>query len=174
MFYQKHMTHHMLTGFDRSFIHGLSNAFLIRSPERVLESYIKKWPTVTLQDIGFVEQAEIFDMVAERLGAAPPVVDAEDILSDPEGMLRVLCQALGIAFRPEMLSWSAGPKSFDGVWAPHWYNAVWMSTGFEQRPAAKPVLTGGLAAIADSARPYYERLLRHRLVSPTSSVGAAT
>jgi hypothetical protein len=175
VFYQKHMTHHMLKGFDRSFVHGLTNAFLIRSPERVLESYVKKWSTVTLQDIGFVEQAEIFDMVAERLGKAPPVVDADDILSDPEGILRVLCAALGIEFRQQMLSWPAGPKSFDGVWAPHWYNAVWTSTGFEQRPAARPAMTGGLAAIADAAQPYYEKLLRHRLVSPPmSAAGAAT
>jgi hypothetical protein len=165
VFYQKHMTHHMLKGVDRSFVHRLTNAFLIRSPERVLESYVKKWPSVTLQDIGFVEQAELFDMVAERLGKAPPVVDADDILSDPEGMLRALCQAIGIPFRPEMLSWPAGPKSFDGVWAPHWYNAVWMSTGFEQRPSAKPVLAGSLEAIAEAALPYYEALLRHRLVS---------
>jgi hypothetical protein len=169
------MTHHMLKGFDRSFVHGLTNAFLIRSPERVLESYVKKWPTVTLQDIGFVEQAEIFDMVAERLGKAPPVVDADDISGDPEGMLRALCAALGIEFRQEMLSWPAGPKPFDGVWAPHWYNAVWRSTGFERRPAARTAMTGGLAAIADAARPYYERLLRHRLVSsPISVAGAAT
>jgi hypothetical protein len=177
VFYQKHMTHHMLKGVDRSFVHGLTNAFLIRSPERVLESYVKKWPTVTLQDIGFVEQAEIFDMVAERQGKAPPVVDADDILSDPERLLRALCQALGIPFRAEMLAWPAGPKPFDGVWAPHWYNAVWRSTGFERRPSATPVLTASLAAIAEAARPYYERLLRHRLVSaaPTSpAAGAVT
>ena len=177
VFYQKHMTHHMLKGVDRSFVLGMTNAFLVRSPERVLESYVKKWPTVTLQDIGFVEQAEIFDMVAERLGKAPPVVDADDILSDPEGTLRALCQALGIAFRAEMLAWPAGPKPFDGVWAPHWYNAVWRSTGFERRPSAKPVLTASLAAIAEAARPYYERLLRHRLVSatpPSPAAGAVT
>jgi hypothetical protein len=72
VFYQKHMTHHMLPGFDRSWAFGLTNAFLIRSPERVLASYARKRQGVTLRDIGFVEQCEIFDMVADRLGAAPP------------------------------------------------------------------------------------------------------
>jgi Sulfotransferase domain len=76
-----------------------------------------------------------------------------------------------------MLSWPAGPKPFDGVWAPHWYNAVWMSTGFEQRPSAKPVLAGSLEAIAEAALPYYEALLRHRLVSAAAAspvAGAVT
>ena len=130
VFYQKHMTHHMLKGWDRSWINGLTNAFLIRSPERVLASYAKKWSDVTLRDIGFVEQAEIFDMVADAIGVAPPVIDADDVLADPRGTLGRLCVACGISFDTRMLSWPRGPKPFDGVWAPHWYNAVWESDGF--------------------------------------------
>ncbi len=173
VFYQKHMTHHMLPGFDRSWIHQLSNAFLIRSPERVLQSYIQKWADVTLRDIGFVEQAEIFDRVADKLGKAPPVIDAEDVLADPPALLKALCSALGIPFRSEMLSWPAGPKPFDGVWAPHWYNAVWKSTGFASRSPATPVLPDVVKPIADAARPYYERLWRYRLASSTPpSAGA--
>ena len=79
VFYQKHMTHHMLPGFDRSWIHQVTNAFLIRSPERVLASYTKKWADVSLRDIGFVEQEEIFDAVAQKRGSAPPVIDADDV-----------------------------------------------------------------------------------------------
>src|SRR5438105_10610235 len=98
IFYQKHMTHHMIEGFDRSWIAGLTNAFLIRSPERVLASYVRKWPDVSLGAIGFVEQAEIFDLVASRLGRAPPVIDAEDVLSDPRAILSRLCSSCGIGF----------------------------------------------------------------------------
>ena len=163
VFYQKHMTHHMLPGFDRSWIKGLTNAFLIRTPERVLASYTKKWSDVTLRDIGFVEQAEIFDMVADHLGKAPAVVDSDDILADPRGVLTKLCAACAIPFDEAMLSWSAGPKPFDGVWAPHWYNAVWASTGLA-KPEAKPVeLPAELQRIADAARPLYERLAAHRI-----------
>ena len=159
VFYQKHMTHHMLPGFDRSFIRKLTNAFLIRKPERVLSSYAKKWHEVTLAEIGFVEQAEIFDMVADHLGHAPPVVDSEDILRDPRGTLSKLCAALGIPFDGAMLSWQAGARDFDGVWAPHWYNAVWASTGFEPPSRQEPVeLTDALLRVADEARPLYEKL----------------
>ncbi len=164
LFYQKHMTHHMLKGFDRGWITGLTNAFLIRTPERVLASYTKKWADVTLRDIGFVEQAEIFDMVADHLGTAPPVVDADDILADPAGVLRKLCEACGIAFDSAMLSWAPGPKPCDGVWAAHWYNAAWASTGLA-RPEITPArLPDTLKGIADAAKPYYEKMRPFRLV----------
>ena len=163
VFYQKHMTHHMLKGWDRSWINGLTNAFLIRSPERVLASYARKWSDVTLRDIGFVEQAEIFDMVADAIGDAPPVVDADDVLADPRGTLGRLCVACGIPFETSMLSWPRGPKPFDGVWAPHWYNAVWDSEGFGPPPPEPAPLPRHLQNIADEAQPYFERLKKFKL-----------
>lgn len=163
LFYQKHMTHHMLKGFDRSWVLRLTNAFLIRRPERVLASYTRKWADVTLRDIGFLEQAEIFDLVADRLGRAPAVIDADDVLSDPRGVLTRLCQACCIPFDEHMLSWPRGPKSFDGLWAPHWYNAVWESTGFAKPEERSVELNSALAGIADAARPYYERLRKYKL-----------
>ena len=148
------------------------------SPERVLASYAKKWPMFHLRDIGFVEQAEIFDMVAEQLGkrAAGDRCRRRTERS-ARGRSAACARPAALPFDEAMLSWPAGPKPFDGVWAPHWYNAVWHSTGFVRRPSAKPVLTASLAAIADAARPYYERLLRHRLVSatpPSPAAGAVT
>jgi hypothetical protein len=158
LFYQKHMTHHMLPGFDRSWALGLTNAFLIRSPERVLASYARKREDVTLRDIGFVEQCGIFDMVADHLGAAPPVVNADDILADTRRTLARLCANLGIPFSDAMLSWPAGPRPYDGVWGRHWYGAVRRSTGFESPPSDQPDLPAHLRLLADAARPYYEHM----------------
>lgn len=163
LFYQKHMTHHMLEGRGRDWILKLTNAFLIRDPARVLASYTRKWAEVDLRAIGLVEQAEIFDMVAQKRGHAPPVIDAEDVLADPRGVLTKLCTACGIVFDEAMLKWPAGPKPFDGNWAPHWYSAVWRSTGFTQPEAAPAKIPANLAQIADAARPYYEKMRRFRL-----------
>lgn len=164
LFYQKHMTHHMLPGYDRSWIKGLTNAFLVRHPERVLASYVKKWSDVSLRDIGFVEQAEIFDLVADHLGHAPAVVDAEDILENPRRVLTRLCEHCGIGFDEAMLSWQPGPKPFDGNWAPHWYNAVWASSGLRrEEPRQTPALPQHLQRIADAAMPYYEKMRPFRL-----------
>ena len=166
LFYQKHMTHHMLPGYDRSFILKLTNAFLIRDPSRVLASYAKKWAEVDLHPIGFVAHAEIFDTVAQKLGHAPPVVDAEDVLSHPRATLTKLCAACGIPFDEAMLKWPKGPKPFDGVWAQHWYNAVWQSQGFgKSEEENMPALPASLARIADEARPYYDLLRRHAIRS---------
>ena len=163
VFYQKHMTHHMLAGFDLGWTDHVQNAFLIRRPERVLASYVKKWAEVSLGDIGFVQQAEIFERAAEHLGFAPPVIDADDILTHPEAALTALCGALHLPFDRAMLRWPAGPKPFDGVWAAHWYDAVWRSTGFAPPTSTQEVLPDALQRLADQAAPYYERLSAHRL-----------
>ena len=80
IFYQKHMTHHMLPGFGLDWMAACRNAFLIRDPELVLASYVEKRGDVTLADVGFVQQAEIFAREADRLGHAPPVVEGIDVL----------------------------------------------------------------------------------------------
>lgn len=165
VFYQKHMTHHMLPGQNWRWCLDVSNIFLIRAPERVLASYAAKREDVSLSDIGFERQLELFSMVADHLGRAPSVVDCDDILSNPQISLECLCKAIGIVFDPAMLSWPAGPKPYDGVWAEHWYNAVWNSTGFADPKTGYPPLEENLARIADQARPIYDRLRPYRLTA---------
>ena len=162
--YEKHMSHHLLPGFGLGWTAHCHNAFLIREPEAVLASYVAKRAEVRLDDIGFVRQRELFDREADRLGKAPPVVRGADVLEDPRGMLTRLCDALGIAFDAAMLSWPAGRRGSDGVWAPAWYEAVERSTGFEA-PERKPnpPLTDELKRIADAARPHYEALAAYKL-----------
>ncbi|MGQ0587833.1 MAG: HAD family hydrolase, partial [Gammaproteobacteria bacterium] len=152
VWYQKHMTHHMLPEFDRGWLGRVRNAFLVRSPEAVLASYVRKRADVTLADIGVVQQREMFDREAERLGVAPPVVDAADVLADPARTLSRLCGALGIEYAAAMLSWPAGRHATDGVWAPAWYAAGERSTGVEAPPAAPGARPAGRQQIADAAR----------------------
>jgi len=158
LFYQKHMTLHMIPGFDRSFMRACDNVFLIRHPARVVASYVRKRENPTLADIGFVQQAALFDEVAQQLGHAPLVIDSADILANPQGALSSLCAALDIPFTARMLHWPAGPKPYDGTWAPHWYNAVHQSTGFQQVEGPLPSLDGAFAVLAAEALPHYERL----------------
>jgi hypothetical protein len=165
IYYQKHMTHHMLPGFGRAWMAQCRNAFLIRAPAAVLLSYRACRDTVTLEDIGVVQQSELFDAVCDRLGALPPVVDSADILADPPGALNALCKALNIAFSPAMLNWPVGPRATDGAWAPAWYSAVERSTGFAQAaPAATEAdLDATLRRLAEAARPFYDRMAKHRI-----------
>jgi Sulfotransferase domain len=153
LFYQKHMTLHMIPQFSCGFMRGL-----IRHPARVVASYAKKREAPTLADIGFVQQAALFEQVADTLGHAPLVIDCADIRANPRLALAGLCAALGIPFRDSMLRWTRGPKPYDGVWAPHWYGAVHQSTGFEDPEGPLPVLSDGFAKLVDQALPYYQRL----------------
>jgi hypothetical protein len=163
LWYQKHMSHHLLPGMDREWIHALANVLLIRDPAEVVDSYLKSRATVTADDIGLPQQVRLFDELADRAGVAPPVIDAADFLQAPEAHLRALCAWLGIAFTDRMLHWPEGPRASDGVWAPHWYAAVWKSTGFEPWRPRVTHLTGDPARVADACRPAYEHLREHRL-----------
>lgn len=152
-FYQKHMTQHMINGVDRSWMAQVQNVFLIRHPARVIASYAKKRQGPTLDDIGFWQQAELFEACDN-----PIVIDSHDIRDNPKVMLSALCDALGLAFDSGMLSWPAGGRVDDGTWAPHWYGAVHGSTGFAGAEAELPQLSGEYAALTEQALPYYEKL----------------
>ena len=163
IWYQKHMAHHLLPGMDHAWVHALTNVLLIRDPGEVVASYLKSRATVTPEDIGLPQQARLFDELAERGGTAPPVIDAADFLQAPEAYLRALCARFGIDFTDRMLAWPAGPRDSDGIWAPHWYAAVWASTGFEPWQPREVRLDGDAARVAEACRPAYARLRAHRL-----------
>jgi hypothetical protein len=164
IFYQKHMTHHMLPSFGRAWMESCRNAFLIREPAAVLRSYVARRESVTLEDIGLPQQVALFDAACDRLGAAPPVLDAADVRNNPAGALRALCGALGVSFLPQMLRWPPGPRATDGVWAPAWYAGVYQSTGFAPGGAEAGEVPAALAPILEPAQACYRRLAVYRLV----------
>jgi len=117
----------------------------------------------TLADIGFVQQAELFDEVRRITGETPPVIDSRDFLLDPRAMLQAICDRCSIEFSEKMLSWPAGPRDSDGVWAPYWYDSVWKSTGFAEYRDRTYQLSDRHRELAGQAQPYFEALYRHRL-----------
>jgi hypothetical protein len=160
IYYQKHMTHHLIPQLPRDWIGSLTNVLLIRDPAEVVASYVRSRADVEAEDIGLVQQGELYD----QLGRVTPVIDAADFLRDPEGYLRWLCDHVEVDFTPAMLHWAAGPRSSDGVWAPHWYSAVRASTGFEPYRPREVDLHGAAREAADRSRPDFERLHAVRVV----------
>lgn len=156
-FYQKHMCQHMIADIPRDWIGEVANVFLIRHPARVVASFGAKFERPTLSDIGFTQQAELFDHVT-TLGQTPIVIDSADIRRDPATMLERLCAALGLDWTPAMLSWPAGGHADDGVWAAHWYGAVHHSTGFAAAEGDLPALNPAQQLLCDQAMPAYEKL----------------
>jgi hypothetical protein len=164
IFYQKQMTHHLLPEIDYGWLGAVTNCFLIRDPAEVIVSYIKKNDDPTLEDIGFVQQAEIFDRVREHTGAVPPVIDARDVLENPVKILRALCEAIGVEFTEAMLSWEPGLRATDGIWAKHWYGEVANTTGFRRPARREPAqVPERLGPVYERSREFYVRLYQYRL-----------
>ena len=155
VFYQKHMTHHMLDHWPLDWMQHVQNVFLIRHPARVVASYVRKREAPTLDDLGFVQQARIASMVDN-----PIIVDAADIRADPARMLQRLYARLGIPWTENMLSWPAGGHVADGVWAAHWYGAIHRSTGFDGPEGPLPEVTSPLV---DAAMPHYTALAARKI-----------
>ncbi|MFG0328682.1 MAG: HAD family hydrolase [Phycisphaerales bacterium] len=164
VFYQKHMAHHLLPEMERRWLRRLTNAFLIRNPREMLTSLIKVTPNPTVFDTGLPQQIEIYTLVKEWTGAAPPVLDARDTLEQPREMLRSLCELIGVPFDDQMLNWAPGPRETDGVWAKHWYDAVNRSSGFEPYRPKEEAVPARLSRVLDECMTYYEALHAERLV----------
>lgn len=165
IWYQKHMPHHMVGSVDIRDFPEHRHAFLIRTPERVVASYAAKNELRCPELLGYAKLRDYFEREADRLGHAPPVVDSEDVLADPVGTLGALCAALGVPWDPAMLAWEPGPRETDGVWGAHWYETVERSTAFAEPSSTELELNREARAIADSCRPDYEAIARHRLSS---------
>jgi sulfotransferase family protein len=157
IYYQKHMTHHMLPTMDWRVLRPLRHAFLIRDPHDLLASYSKVRNEPTLDDLGLRQQVELFN----EFGG--PVLDSVDLLKAPEASLRSLCAALDVQFDPAMLSWPVGRRDTDGVWAPHWYDGVWASTGFAPYQPSTSQVQQRLEPLLAECIPYYEQLASQRL-----------
>jgi hypothetical protein len=157
--YAKHMSHHLLDGDDLGWTAAFRNVLLIRDPAEVVASYVRSRESCEPADIGLLQQVRLLDSWSQP----PPVIDAGDFLRDPEAHLRWLCDWLGVGFTPRMLSWPAGPRASDGVWARHWYDSVWRSTGFEAWRPREVRLSPHDAGVAEACRPAYDRLHALRL-----------
>lgn len=163
-FYQKHMTHHMLDEYPLDWLAQVQHCFLLRDPREVLLSYAQKREAATLEDIGVPQQQRLYRWVKANLAQAPLVVDAKDFLHQPQAYLEAMCAHVGVTFDPAMLSWPVGRRESDGVWAEHWYDSVWQSTGFGQWRARTGELGADLKTVHQAADEIYRELWADRLV----------
>lgn len=152
----KNMAHH-LRGLEREFLDRMTHLLLTRDPAEMLPSLARHLPEPGLEDTGYPEQVELM----ERIGAAggePVVLEARELLLDPEGVLETACRRLGLRWEPGMLEWPRGPVPEDGVWASRWYENVHESTGFEPYRSKSAPFPERLRPLLERCRPLYERL----------------
>ena len=155
----KNMAHHIEVMND-NFLSVCVNIFLIRDPKQLIASYAQVIDNPTMRDIGVQHEFDLFEKIADEKTI---VIDSGLLLQNPESVLRQACEKAGIKFEPEMLQWKAGPKEYDGIWAPHWYTNVHRSTGFEKQSTSDRPLPKKLEALYETASVYYQKLLQHAL-----------
>ncbi len=163
VWYQKHMSHHLLPDVAREWILQCANAFLIRSPAHMLASLARVLPEVRLEDTGLEQQFELFSWLRECTGKTPPVIDSADVLRDPRAVLSQLCEQLGLGFDEAMLSWPSGPRATDGNWAAHWYDSVHNSSGFTPYQPREVAIAPALERVLAQCEPLYQSLAAYRL-----------
>jgi hypothetical protein len=153
----KNMAHHIAV-LKGDLLSRCVNIFLIRNPKHIIASYAQVIESPTLQDIGIAHEYELFSKAKN-----PIVIDSGLLLENPESCLRQLTERAGIEFQEQMLHWAAGPKPYDGVWAPYWYANVHKSTGFEKQSTSDRKLPDQFHALCEEATVYYHKLLEHAI-----------
>jgi hypothetical protein len=158
IYYQKHMTHHLLDSVNRDWIEKVINCFLIRNPKDMIISYSKIHSEITSDLLGLEQQKEIFDYVRQLTGKTPPIIDSKDVLINPEYILSKFCEIIGVNFSNEMLNWPKGTRDTDGVWGKYWYDGVINSTGFNQYVSKNQEVPDKYKAIYEDSLKLYEDL----------------
>jgi len=155
--YMKHMAK-QCEGLDLGFMDSTRNLILVREPKGLILSFHKAMGHCSVHDTCFPDQVSMLETMVER-GQRPIVVVVEDLLAAPEVVLPKLCDELSIDYTPRMLSWEAGPKACDGVWAYHWYANTHNSTGFDRavQTADRP-LPAELEAVHDECVQLFDQL----------------
>ena len=161
IWYQKHMTHHMLDHIDKSWMTQVTNCFLIREPRRMILSFAKVIPNPEVDQMGLKHQVDIFQYIRDATGEIPPVISARDVLQNPRKTLSKLCDAINIPFDEAMLEWEAGKRDTDGVWAEYWYKSVEKSTAFTAYEDDDTPIPEHLKSLLDECQDLYDQMAQY-------------
>lgn len=165
-----HYVEHMWTD---EFLDHFNHSFLIRDPAKVATSMFKHWPDFVLKEIAFIEQRQLFDRLADKLGEVPPVIDSDDLLENPLGIVEAYCHSVGIPFLPQALNWEPGNREqvswYDGG---SWHGNLQESDGLKQQPRTHIDISEApdrVKEICEICLPHYRHMYSNRLF-PTSVI----
>ena len=158
------MAHHIFPELDIKWVKKMKNCLLIRHPNDVISSYLKINDIHDIEQLGYLQQVNIYKMLYRKFESHPIIVDAKDLLLNPKSMLIALCQNLEIEFDEKMLSWPLGPRRTDGVWGKYWYKQVEASTKFKPYMKTKKNIPNKYKALRDECMKYYDFLHQKRII----------
>jgi hypothetical protein len=158
----KDMAYHVSGFITEEFVARFTNTFIIRDPTPVIASLSRFWPDFTLEETGYEQLHRLFGLAVEN-GEEPAIVDASDLIRNPEGTVAAYCGKLGVPFIPEALSWEAGEVPGWEMWS-EWHEEAEQSTGIKKQPLEDDTeIPEGLEEVYERCQPYYEKLYERRL-----------
>ena len=159
VWYQKHMTQHIDPEDNLEWTKSLLNCLLIRNPNDVIPSFLKKNTLIDINELGYLQQLQLLQYHDYQI----PIVDAKDILMNPERMLMKICSVFKIDYKKEMLSWNKGPHPQDGIWGKYWYDTLWKSTTFSLYKENNSIINGAYTDILEKCILIYDELYQYRI-----------
>ncbi len=162
----KDFPHYITHMAEPAFLDHFTHSFLIRDPIKMLPSMYDKWPDFMVKECGYAEQRALFDLLCERDGTPPPVIDASDLLDCPHATVRAYCEAVGIPYIEGALSWDSGERR-EVSWYDKgsWHENLKSSTGLAPQKTDYVDIAHNdrLMTAYDACRPHYEAMYEHRL-----------
>ncbi len=157
------------------FLNHFQHSFLIRDPAKVLSSLQRSYDKAgdhegfTSKEIGFAEQRQLFDILADKHGQAPVVIDSDDLLRDPHTMVEIYCNSIGIPFIADALSWKPGERS-EVLWYDDddsiWHESLKNSDGLKPQKSRiinVEDLPPNMQEFYHEFIPHYQHLHAHRI-----------
>ena len=164
IWYQKHMAHHIFPEVNMNWIKNMKNCLLIRHPSDVILSYLRKNEINSIQQFGYLQQIDIYNILSQEIGTPPIIIDAQDLLRKPKKMLIEMCKNFKIKFDHRMLSWPSGVRETDGIWGKHWYKQVEASTGFKPYIKTNRIIPLKYQNLYDECMKCYDFLYQNRII----------
>ncbi len=95
------------------------------------------------------------------------MIDSDDLLEDPHGIVAAWCRAVGIPFMPEALNWAPGARPDVGWYDDgSWHDVLARSDGLKPQPRRYSTMEGAsdeVRAVVELAMPHFNHLYQHRL-----------
>ena len=169
----KDFPHYITRLWTPEWLSNFTHSFLIRHPAKTVTSMFKHWPNFDIRETAFAEQRELFDKLTNIHGAPPPVIDSDDVLADPHGMVEQWCTAVGIPFIASALSWEPGARDEVSWWdGGSFHENLRGSDGLKAQPKTSIDISEApdrVKAVVDEVLPHYEHLYAHRIRPETTS-----
>jgi hypothetical protein len=151
---------------DADFLSHFYHTFLIRHPAKSLPSLFARWPDFTLEEAGYAELYTLFQRVRENSGSVPILIDSDDLLQKPAATVKAYCNAVGIPFIQEALSWNSRVRPDINQWEGGWHTYLESSRGFQERKDKQYTNiedNAHLQRAYEFCLPYYQKLHQCRL-----------